>query len=210
MDKLWPMDLSAINNYLGNIDIYLLDQVLKQRFHPGIEVLDAGCGEGRNLMYFLNAGYPVHGIDKDPVAVDSCRFVARSIRPDLSKDRFMVADVTELPFEDSNFDLIISSAVLHFADSEDHFLSMLKEMVRCLKPGGILFLRTASNIGIEDKIKDKGSGRYLLGDGSVRFLLTRRLLEQIEQQFQVKYLEPFKTVNVNDLRCMSTLVLSFN
>jgi len=202
------MDLTSINRFLGNIDIYLLDQILKQRFNPTMEVLDAGCGEGRNLMYFLQANYPVHAIDKDPVAVNALRFIAGSIRPDLDKERVRVGDVADLPYENQSFDLIISSAVLHFAENQRQFLSMLEEMVRCLKPGGVLFIRTASNIGIEDKVESKGSGSYLLGDGSTRFLLTRSVLEHVSNQFQFKFLEPFKTVNVNDRRSMSTLVVS--
>lgn len=172
----------------------------------GMKVLDAGCGEGRNLMYFLRSGFSAYGVDRDAMAIEAVQFIAASFRPDLSRDHFQVAEVENLPFEDSYFDLLISSAVLHFANNQEHFLLMFEQMLRCLKPGGILFMRMASDIGIEDKIMPENSGRYRLPDGTTRFLLTRNLLSQLERQFSFKYLEPFKTVNVDDKRCMSTLV----
>ena len=202
------MELSTINQYLGNLDIYLLDQVLKKRFHPKMKVLDAGCGEGRNLMYFLRSGYEVHGIDKNPMAISATQFIAASIRPDLSRDNFRMGFVEKMPYPEDAYDLIISSAVMHFAESEANFYQMFSELNRCAKPGGILFIRMASNIGIENVIKPLGAGRYQLPDGSERFLLTRSILHQLNEDYSLNYLEPFKTVNVNDLRCMSTLIVS--
>ncbi len=206
--EIGEMDLISFNQYFGNIDIYLLDQILKNRFHRDMKVLDAGCGEGRNLIYFLNAGYTVYGIDKDGLAIEMLRFIAASTRPDLDGDHFSISQLESLPFEDGFFDLVICSAVLHFAENEQHFITMFRELSRCAKPGGMLFIRTASDMGIEEKIIPRGSGKFLLPDGSVRFLLTRTLLNDLIEEHSLSYLEPFKTVNVNDTRCMSTLVLS--
>ena len=50
----------------GQIDIYLFDQLLRGRIALGMRVLDAGCGAGRNLVYFLREGYEVFGVDLDP------------------------------------------------------------------------------------------------------------------------------------------------
>jgi SAM-dependent methyltransferase len=141
-------------------------------------------------------------------AINAVQFIAASFRPDLNRDNFQVGKVEQLPYQDHLFDLIISSAVLHFANNQQHFFSMFQEMTRCLKRGGILFMRMASDIGIEDRVIHQGSGRYSLPDGSTRFLLTRSLIGQLEQRFSIDYLEPFKTVNVNDQRCMSTLVVT--
>jgi SAM-dependent methyltransferase len=53
-----------LQELFGNIDIYLFDQLLKGRFFSGMRVLDAGCGTGRNLVYFLRNGYQVFGVDQ--------------------------------------------------------------------------------------------------------------------------------------------------
>lgn len=202
------MEISSVNQHFGNIDIYLLDQILKNKFHQGMKVLDAGCGEGRNLMYFLNSGYDVYGMDIDTTAVNALKFIAGSLRPDLDRDHFQQGDIETLPYSDHTFDLIIASAVLHFASNERHFLKMFGELIRCLKIGAMLFVRMTSDIGIEEKVVPRGSGRYLLPDGTERFLLTRKTLLELEKHHSLIYLEPFKTVNVNDLRCMSTLIIT--
>ncbi len=49
----------------GDIDIYLFDQFLKNRFTPEMKILDAGCGGGRNVVYFLLSGFQVFAIDRD-------------------------------------------------------------------------------------------------------------------------------------------------
>jgi hypothetical protein len=84
---------------------------------------------------------------------------------------------------------------------------MLHEIVRILKTGGSLFIRMTSDIGIENKIKSVGTGIYLIPDGSKRFLLARQLLKECMLEFNLSFAEQLKTVNVDDIRCMTTLVL---
>jgi len=87
---------------------------------------------------------------------------------------------------------------------------MLTEMARVLKTNGSLFIRMTSDIGIENNVKLISDGVYIIPDGSKRFLLTKTLLAECMQENNLSFLEPLKTVNVDDLRCMSTLVLQKN
>jgi 2-polyprenyl-3-methyl-5-hydroxy-6-metoxy-1,4-benzoquinol methylase len=194
----------SIHEILGNTDIYLVDQIMKGRYKQGELVLDAGCGGGRNLYWFVQNGFSVYGVDADAAAIDNMKQVYTAITP----DHFRVETVESLSFQSNYFDHVISSAVLHFANDPDHFFAMMREMLRVLKPGGSLFIRMASDIGLEKKVVPAGHGVYYLPDGSTRFLLTRKLLQKVAKDFAVVLLEPFKTVNVSDLRCMSTLVLA--
>jgi tellurite methyltransferase len=194
----------------GEIDIYLFDQILKNRFSNKMSILDAGCGGGRNLVYFLREGCEVFGVDQNPPAIERVRLVAKALAPNLSPENFQVSNVEEMPFPDGRFDAVISSAVLHFAANERQFFGMFKEMWRVLKPEGILFARLASSIGIEEKIERIENRRYLLPDGSERFLVDEELLISLANQLGGSWLEPLKTTNVQNLRCMTTLVLSKN
>lgn len=196
----------TLQELIGNTDIYLLDQIMKGRYLEGHKILDAGCGGGRNLIWFLKNEMEIYGIDKDEVAINYLK--SQYVR--LNKERFQVADITHIPFENNFFDHVISSAVLHFATSVFHFKEMMKEMIRVLKPGGSLFIRMTSNIGIENKITPIGNGVYHIPDGSTRFLLTPSLLNEIVQENNLSFVEPLKTVNVDNIRCMSTLVLTKN
>lgn len=199
--------IKALNHLLGNIDIYLLDQILKARFDHDFKILDAGCGEGRNLIYFLRNDYQVWGVDKNNDSIQMLKYLAKSIKKEYPLDRFMSCNVENMPYADFKFDAIISSAVLHFAENPNHFLSMMEELVRVLKPGGILFARMATDVGMKDEIKPIGEGKYILPDGSIRFLLTKQLLKDMINHFGFEFIEPFKTVIVDNKRCMSTLVL---
>ncbi len=191
----------------GDIDIYLFDQILKGRFHADMSILDAGCGGGRNLIYFLRDGFQVFAVDQNPQAIEQIRFLAKTLNPNLPPENFQLSSVEKMPFQDEQFDAVISSAVLHFAENDEHFQKMLAEMWRVLKPKGILFARLASSIGIENLIKPTGNGRYLLPDGSERFLADEEILTSATNQFGGIWLEPLKTTNVQNLRCMTTWVL---
>lgn len=194
----------------GEIDIYLFDQILKGRFNDKMSVLDAGCGGGRNLIYFLRSNYEVFGVDSNYNAIESVRQIVRTLAPNLSPENFQVSEVEKMSFPDERFDAVISSAVLHFAENERHFFAMLEEMWRVLKPGGIFFARLASSIGIEERIKPIAHGRYALPDGSERFLVNENLLTSATHQIGGYWLEPLKTTNVQNFRCMSTWILRKN
>ncbi len=197
-----------VREIFGQIDIYLFDQLLKGRLSdPGMRILDAGCGGGRNLLYFLKAGYRVAAVDRDPQQIDLLRRLAADLAPDQPGLELRVENVESMSFADSRFDAVISSAVLHFARDRQHFDSMLLEMWRVLRVGGVLFARLASKIGIEEDIRSIGDGRFLLPDGSERFLVDQDLLLKWGQKLNARQLEPIKTTNVQGLRCMTTWCL---
>jgi len=191
----------------GTIDIYLFDQLLKGRITSGMKLLDAGCGDGRNLVYFLRGEFDLHAVDQSERAIVELRRLAEEIAPTLTGDRFRVERVESLSFEDSTFDYVISSAVLHFARDEAHWQSMLHEMWRVLKPGGTLFARLASEIGIEDRIQRIDGRRFHLPDGSDRFLVDIAMLESAMSDLGAELLEPIKSVLVHEMRSMTTWVL---
>jgi len=195
-------NLNPIEEVIGATDIYLVDQIMKGRYKTNDTILDAGCGYGRNLHWFLRNNIVIYGVDQDANAVDDLQRRWPAVAA-----RFRQSAVEKLPFENEQFDHIISSAVLHFAKNTEHFRQMIGEMARVLKPSGSLFIRMTSDIGIEDKVQLVGDGVYDIPDGSRRFLLTRAELADVMRKDGLTFLEPLKTVNVNDIRCMSTVVL---
>ena len=191
----------------GPIDIYLFDQLLRGRITPGMRILDAGCGSGRNVFYLLRQGYDVFGADADPQAVESTRRLAASCAPALPADHFHVEPVEAMSFPDAFADVVLSSAVLHFAQGDEQFGAMLRGSWRVLKPGGLFFCRLASSIGLEDRVRPVDGRRCLLPDGSERYLVDEAMLISLTGQLGGQLLDPLKTTVVQNQRSMTTWVL---
>lgn len=197
------MNSNSLQELVGNTDIYLLDQIMKGRYQQTDKILDAGCGTGRNMHWFLKEKMEIYGIDENEASISELK----RLYPLLQEEKLQSCAVEHLPFENDFFDHIISSAVLHFANSISQFQAMLAEMSRVLKHGGSMFIRMTSAIGIEDKVRLVKDGVYIIPDQSRRFLLTRSIVADIVKKYPLSIIEPFKTVNVDDIRCMSTLIL---
>jgi tellurite methyltransferase len=187
----------------GEIDIYLFDQLLRGRFDRRPRVLDAGCGGGRNLVYFLRRGFSCFGLDRDPAAVEHVRALAAQLAPDLPLDHFHAGEIDRLPWDAGSMDAVVCSAVLHFASDQDHADRMVIEMWRVLAADGMLFARLASNIGLEHVIGPAGR-RVRLPDGSDRFIVDEPILLEWTRRLGGQLLDPIKTTVVQGQRCMTT------
>jgi tellurite methyltransferase len=195
-----------LQRQFGQIDIYFFDQLLRGQITPGMRVFDAGCGHGRNLVYLLREGCEVFGVDKDPQAIAATRHLASA----LPSDNFRVETIESHSFADALADLVISSAVLHFARDDDHFQAMLHGSWRVLKPGGLFFCRLASSIGIESQIERIAGRRFLLPDGSERYLVDETLLVTVTKGLGGQLADPLKTTVVQNQRSMTTWVVRKN
>ena len=191
----------------GQIDIYLFDQLQRGRITPGMRILDAGCGTGRNLVYLLQAGYEVFGADTNAAAVGEVRALAARFAPALPADNFRVEALAGLSFPQAFADVVICSAVLHFAKDDAEFNEMLRGCWGALKPGGLFFCRLASSIGLEGRGESLGGRRYRLPDHSERYLVEEPLLMELTRDLGGVLLDPLKTTVVQGQRCMTTWVV---
>ena len=204
------MPMPTLQEQFGQIDIYLFDQLLKGRISPGMRIVDAGCGSGRNLVYLLREGYEVYGADADAQAIDSVRALARRLAPALPASNFRVEDVERMSFDDACADVVISNTVLHFARDDAHFESLLWGSWRVLKPGGLFFCRLASTIGMESQFKRIQGRRFQSPDGAERYLVDEALLGSVAQRLGGELADPLKTTVVQNQRSMTTWVLRKN
>jgi tellurite methyltransferase len=198
--------MTSIQVQFGQIDIYLFDQLLRGRIVPGMRVLDAGCGSGRNLVYLLREGFDVSATDQDTAAVGHVRQMAAALAPRLPATQFRAETVEACSFPPASFDVVLSSAVLHFARDDAQFDAMVSAMWRLLKPGGLLFCRLASSIGLSGAVA-LGHSRFLLPDGSERYLVSADRLLAKTRELGGTLLDPLKTTVVQDQRSMTTWVL---
>lgn len=193
-----------MNNFksqIRNTDIYLIDQILKGNFDNFKSVLDVGCGSGRNLHYFLENNFEVFGIDPNENRINEIKKLT-NVKP----DNFKIGSIETTLFN-QKFDLIICNAVLHFARNQKHFEKMLQSMWNNLSAEGILFIRVASDIGIESFVNEIRDRVFVLGDSSTRFLVNQKMILDNTNKLNAKLIEPIKTTNVQNLRAMTTWVL---
>jgi SAM-dependent methyltransferase len=195
----------SVQEQFGQIDIYVFDQILRGNIGAGMVVLDAGCGYGRNLVHLLREGAEVFAIDADAGGVAHVRALAAELAPELPTENFRVGAIEAMPFPDEFADVVLCNSVLHFARNEEHFLAMVEDLWRVLRPGGMLFCRLGSKIGMRfERVREH---IYRIGDGSEWFLVDEHVLLQMTRQMDGVLVDPLKTTIVQDYRCMTTWVL---
>lgn len=194
-----------VREQFGQIDIYVFDQILRGNIADGMRVLDAGCGNGRNIVHLLRQGCEVFALDADRAGVDHVRQLSATLGTNLPPENFQVGLIEQMPFPDALADVVICGSVLHFARDEDHFRKMLAELWRVLRPGGMLFCRLGSRIGMDfPRVHGK---RFVVGDGSEWFLVDEEMLMDLTREMNAVLVDPLKTTIVQNHRCMTTWVL---
>ena len=138
------------------------------------------------------------------MAGDSVKLAA-SLATGLPPENFQVGPIERMSFPSEFADVVICSSVLHFARDDEHFQSMLAELWRVLKPGGMLFCRLGSRIGMD--FERVGGNRFIVGDGSKWYLVDEEMLMDLVEEMNAVLVDPLKTTIVQDYRCMTTWVL---
>lgn len=184
---------------LKNIDIYLLDQLLRGRIDPESQILDVGCGDGRNLTPLSQLSYNIEGFDTNVEKINN-------LKKKYPKIKLSVNDLINDEFKKS-YDFIICNAVLHFAKNHTEFDIMIENLVSLTSTNGLIFIRMTSDLAKKTPFEINSNGVSLLPDNTYRYLLTKNKLNHIIETYNLILLDPIKTVNVDNLRCMTTLVL---
>ena len=215
-DRLkWPLGWAeraagmTLQDQFGQIDIYLFDQILRGNISPGMRVLDAGCGGGRNIQYLLREGYEVFGVDASAEAVVEVKKMAAELAPGLPAENFQMACVEAMPFADESMDVVVCHSVLHFALDEAQLEAMVRGLWRVLRPGGMLFCRLASTIGAVQGMafEPAGGRRFRMSHGAEWLLVDEALLMELTRGLDGELLDPLKTTVVQAQRCMTTWVM---
>jgi ubiquinone/menaquinone biosynthesis C-methylase UbiE len=112
----------------------------------GSNVLDVGCGIGRNLVFGSDMGLRMWGFDLSEQAVAVARkWLARSAGP-AAAERIVAADIRALPWPDGFFDHALSDSVLD-SMSYDIAVAGIAQVARVLKPGGYFYCNLISSQG---------------------------------------------------------------
>lgn len=126
--KVWPSVEQFINREIGKNG--KIGKTKKSK------VLEVGCGNGKNLVYIAKH------FGSDNIEIFGCDLCDEFI--DITRKhgiQCVKGDVLDLPFEDEEFDVVLSVAVIHHLCSVERRQKSIQEMFRLLKPGGSLFIQ---------------------------------------------------------------------
>jgi 2-polyprenyl-3-methyl-5-hydroxy-6-metoxy-1,4-benzoquinol methylase len=162
-------------------------------------VLDAGCGEGRNMPFFINNGFSIYGIDINPDAIKMARIYCKSLNKKYEVEQIQEFSIEKNPFQDNFFDAIICINVLHAAKNRNVFFHWFDQLIRMLNYGGFLLLGMQSQIGTGRNYKQSDRKAMNETDKEGSYLLTRDLLEEILRLDYLKTVENTKTIMIDDI-----------
>lgn len=124
-----------LNRYpFSSVVTFLFRHRPRDKERAETRVLEVGCGAGNNLWFAAREGFAVTGIDASKHAIEHAKkwFAEEGLHA-----RLQVADFTELPFEDSSFDIVIERA--GFSQAPKPLVRLaVAEVARVLVPGGAL------------------------------------------------------------------------
>lgn len=105
-----------------------------------ISVLEVGCGPGPNIWYLVREGYTVAGIDGSATAIEQAkqRLASEGLSSQTSRVDLRVGNFVALPWPENTFDAVIDIEAL-YANSMDDIRTVLGEIRRTLKAGGLFF-----------------------------------------------------------------------
>ena len=182
-------------NSVEQLDLFVLDQLLKKNITSEKILLDAGCGKGTHFIYFLKNEYAIDAIDQDGRQVQLVK--ENLVNQSLDPNRIQCQSIEKMRFANRTFDYIFCMDVFHLAKDKSHLEQMWNELWRVLKYGGMLFVKLYTTIGIEKYIQQKSEDRYQLENGQELFLVDEMLLKKLAEQVNAVTVEPMKTVISN-------------
>jgi ubiquinone/menaquinone biosynthesis C-methylase UbiE len=128
-------------------------------------VLDVGCGDGRNIQDIVNISKNITGVDHNPDYIE----IAKGNFKD-KKVKFLSCEAIDLPFDSNNFDFVICMAT--FGNFQDQKIQALKEMKRVLRPEGRLILSIFSENSLDARkefYNNSGISFEVVDDGKIKF-----------------------------------------
>ena len=133
------------------------------RLKPNSQILDLGCGNGRNLRHLASKGMRVFGLDISQGQLEIAGHRTLDEVPD-ADFHLLAGDAEFIPLKENKLDAVIFIATLHHLPSQDARLNSLKEIHRILRPGG-LCLVSAWAREQEKFEKELREGQEVIGDG---------------------------------------------
>ncbi len=165
----WDRTYSGDGSYFGTSPSFMAQHAMSVMKNEGCEkVLELGCGQGRDTAHMSWAGFDVSAVDYSEVC---CRQVSEVVE----EVEAVCCDIRNgLPFPDGYFDACFSHMFFTMNFSMEELKSMVCEVYRVLRPGGLAFY----------SVRSKKDPHYQKGE---------HVFEEVWEMngFQVRYLDEY-------------------
>ena len=188
-DKVYSEDSSFFGDESSNFALICYDYFAK---HNIKQVLELGCGQGRDSLFFVSKGLEVYAIDSSKVAIENLRIKAKGLNLDIKlKD---IDAVKGLPFPDNYFDAIYSHMFYNMGFSDDELKSIISETKRVLKNKGLLSFSVRSDKDIMYKKGTKVTENiYDINGFRIRFFTKQDIKFFMKDKFEIiKIIEDYE------------------
>jgi SAM-dependent methyltransferase len=165
-------------------------------------ILELGCGQGRDTIFFASNGFDVYAIDASKVAIENIN--QKKGQKNISLDLRHFKARQALPYDSSYFDAVYSHMFYNMRFTDDELRSLFKESNRVLKNNGLLYFSVRSD---KDVLYSKGkkidNNIYEINGFQIRFFTRRQIQSFLEKYFEIKNIEESyeETVNLYFVFC---------
>ena len=149
-------------------------QIIKAKNYSTL--LDLGCGDGRDSIFFSSKGLKVTAIDFSPIAINRLRIQ----NPDI---HFILEDIRNMVFKEKSFDIVYSHLSLQYFDHETTD-EIIRNIYKILTKNGLLFIKCKST---DDQLYGQGEkvGEDMFWKEHLRHFFSKEYMANILHQFKV-------------------------
>lgn len=141
-ERFWNAD--AMVEYFARkpADPVIVERLLQLPETTGLRALDLGCGGGRHSEMLAEMGMDVVSVDVNPAMV---QFTRNRLEDKGYKPIVALTSIEALGLASDQFDVVVSTGVLHQARSIEQYIAALSEVSRVLKRGGLFTMNIFTN-----------------------------------------------------------------
>ena len=189
MSNIWDKVYSNDTAFFGEDPSDFAQKCYSDFKNYGVKrILELGCGQGRDTIFFASNGLDVHAIDASKVAIKNMYQKIRQKNISLDLRYFEARQI--LPFNSGYFDAVYSHMFYNMRFTDEELRYLFKESSRVLKKIGLLYFSVRSD---KDVLYNKGkkidSNIYEINDFRIRFFTKEQIKSFLAINFEIKNME---------------------
>ncbi len=178
-NKIYENDASFFGEESSNFAISCYD-TMKDKVKT---ILELGCGQGRDSLFFASKGIKVKALDYSQLAIEQLSQLAKQKGLSINASTY---DATKpLPFSDSEFDAVYSHMLFSMGFTQEQLKFIFQEIKRVLKNNGFHFFSVRNH---NDKFYGTGTRLddeiYDINGFQIRFF-TKQEIENLSEGFKI-------------------------